>query len=292
MRTLRLTVPKPADEPKIDRFLAKNSPLSAERIASLLKLGAVKIRGKPAKPNRKLWGGEEIEVVLPPPRALPVQHGPLIPVLFQNDALLVIDKPAGITVEPERGQLSIVELLATQRPGFDVDGVAAPGVVHRLDRETSGCLVLAKTDDSARALRDAFEAKGVEKRYLALVEGTPPPKATLDQPYGRAEDDPRRYTTKLPSARRARLSFEVKEQLNGAALIEVALDTGRTHQIRVQLAEAGHPVIGDALYGRPSDLIPRFALHAHRLSIPALGVSCSAEPPADFAAALRRLRGE
>lgn len=289
-RALLLKVPKPVVDARIDRFLEKNSPLTAERIAYLLKTGGVKIRGKAVNPARKLWGGEEVEVLVPPPRTLPRMDGPNIPVLMENDRFIAIDKPSGITVEPERDQLSIVELLATQRKGFDVAGYAAPGVAHRLDKDTSGCLIFAKTDEAAAALKAAFEKKAVDKRYLAIVTGTPAKTATLEGPYGRSLEDPRRYTTKVKSARRARLTFEVVEQFKDAALLDVVLDTGRTHQIRVQLAEAGHGVLGDLLYGRASPLIQRFALHARLLEIPSLGVSVRAEPPADFEAVLQTLR--
>lgn len=290
MRTLRLTVPKPATDARIATFLAKHSTLGPERIDWLLKSGHVKIRGKAVTATRKLWGGEELEILVPPPRSVARMNGPQIPVLLENDRYIAVNKPSGITVEPERGQLSVVELLASQRSGFDVNGYEAPGVAHRLDKDTSGCLVFAKTDEAAFALKHAFENKAVDKRYLAIVLGIPPRTATLEAPYARDPADPRRYTTKVPSARRARLSYEVLEQFTDAALIDVVLDTGRTHQIRVQLADAGHGVLGDLLYSRASPLIRRFALHARLLEIPTLDIRVAAPAPEDFEAALTALR--
>jgi len=168
-----------------------------------------------------------------------------------------------------------------------------PGFPHRLDRDTSGALLLARHDRALAALRAAFEAGAVEKEYLVLVEGAPPDAGRLDTPYGRSPADPRRFTTRVASARRARLAFRVERRLRGAALLRVLLDTGRTHQIRVQLAEAGHPVLGDAVYGVRSEAIARQALHAERLAFPrpadGARVEVRAPVPDDLARALALL---
>jgi 23S rRNA pseudouridine1911/1915/1917 synthase len=263
----------------------------------------VRIRGKKCQPTRKLWGGEEVELELPPPRASPklTVQGPTLPVLYDDKAMVIVNKPPGLVVEPGGAEPSVVELLAAQRPPFNVEGVARPGVVHRLDRETSGCLVLARTDAAVAALNRAFQEKRIDKRYWTLVLGEPPEQARIEGPYGRDPKDPRKFTTRVRSARRATLSFEVRERLEGVTLLEVWLETGRTHQIRVQLSEAGYPVLGDAIYGpkearaHPAALaLGRHALHALRLTLPRPStgedVRIEAPLPEDFQRALTLAR--
>ncbi|MET0405288.1 MAG: RluA family pseudouridine synthase [Cystobacter sp.] len=301
-----LSVPREAAGTRLDKFLSAHVPgLSVERARGLIDQGQVRIRGKKCQPTRKLWGGEEIELSLPAPRTAAPRRfveGPPLPVLHDDAALLIVNKPAGLSVEPAGGNVpSVVECAAARLPPFDVEGQALPGVVHRLDRDTSGCLALARTDAAGAALERAFQEKQVEKRYWALVLGETPERERLEAPYGRDPRDPRRFTTKVRSARRAALSYEVRERLRGATLVEVALETGRTHQIRVQLAEAGHPVLADALYGPEQTRthpaareVGRHALHALRLSLPgpATGarVSVEAPLPEDFQRALALLR--
>ncbi|WNG24467.1 RluA family pseudouridine synthase [Cystobacter fuscus] len=300
MSLQKLTVPRDAAGARLDKFLVAHVPgLSLERARGLIEQGHVRIRGKKCQPTRKLWGGEEIELSRPEPRA-PARRfveGPELPVLHDDASWVVVNKPAGLSVEPAGGNVpSVVELVAARLPPFDVEGQALPGVVHRLDRDTSGCLALARTDAAAAALERAFQEKQVDKRYWALVLGETPERERLEGPYGRDPRDPRRFTTKVRSARRAALSYEVRERLRGATLVEVRLETGRTHQIRVQLAEAGHPVLADALYGPDetrthpaAGAVGRHALHALRLSLP--GVSVEAPLPGDFQRALALLRG-
>ncbi|MDY7228834.1 RluA family pseudouridine synthase [Hyalangium rubrum] len=299
-----LTVPREAAGERLDKHLSKSVPgLSLERARALIAQGHVRIRGKKCQPTRKLWGGEEIELERPPPRAAasPRVEGPALPVLHDDASMLIVNKPAGLVVEPGGAEASVVELLAAQRPPFDVEGVARPGVVHRLDRETSGCLALARTDAAVAALDRAFQEKRVDKRYWTLVLGEAPEQGRLEGPYGRDPKDPRKFTTRVRSARRAALSFEVRERLAGATLLEVKLETGRTHQIRVQLSEAGHPVLGDAIYGPvearmhpAAQALGRHALHALRLSLPSPltgePVRVEAPLPEDFQRALALLR--
>jgi 23S rRNA pseudouridine1911/1915/1917 synthase len=299
-----ITVPRDAAGERLDKHLSKHVPgLSLERARALIDQGQVRIRGKKCQPTRKLWGGEEIEIDRPPPRRPPRRsvEGPELPVLYDDEAMVIVNKPPGIVVEPGGSEASVVELLAARLPPFDVEGVAQPGVVHRLDRETSGCLVLARTDEAVAALDRAFQEKRVDKRYWTIVLGEAPEQGRLEGPYGRDPKDPRRFTTRVPSARRAALSFEVRERLRGATLLEVRLETGRTHQIRVQLSEAGHPVLGDTLYG-PAEVrshsaaraLGRQALHALHLSLPRPStgelVRVEAPLPEDFQRALALLR--
>ena len=286
----RLQVPRPAPA-RLDAFLASRLPgYSVEQLRGLIERGLVRIDGTLAKVRRRLHGGETVELELPAPKRLPPVEGPRLRALLSREDLLVIDKPAGIVVEPEPGQVSIRELAATQFDGFDVGGVAAPGIVHRLDKGTTGCLLLAKSDEAQAALTAAFRDHSVRKIYLALVQGRPPAEGHLDTPYGRDPRAPGRFTTRCASPRRARLSFRVEERWPShgdrpeAARLEVRLETGRTHQIRVQLSEAGFPLLGDALYGVSHPLIDRPALHAARLVVTGVGprVDCSSPLPDDL----------
>ncbi|MFE8595979.1 RluA family pseudouridine synthase [Archangium violaceum] len=309
MSSQKISVPREAAGERLDKFLSAHVPgLSLERARTLIEKGHVLIRGKKCQMSRKLWGGEEIELSRPPPRA-PTRaavsrsaEGPELPVLHDDASMVIVNKPADLVVEPAGGSVpSVVELLAARLPPFDVEGVAQPGVVHRLDRETSGCLVLARTDEAVAALDRAFQEKRVDKRYWAIVLGETPERDRLEGPYGRDPRNPRLFTAKVHSARRAALSYEVRERLKGATLVEVKLETGRTHQIRVQMSEAGYPVLADSLYG-PEEArkhpaakeIGRHALHAVRLSLPspATGsvVSVEAPLPEDFQRALTMLR--
>lgn len=304
MATITHTVPRSARGELLEKWLAKNVPgLALDRARALLDGGHVQMRGKVVNAGRRLWGGEEIVLTPPAPRppAFPTS-GPAVPVLHDDEALVVIDKPAGLTVEPEGALPSVVGVLSAQLGGFDVQGVAAPGVVHRLDRRTTGCLALAKTDAAVAALQQAFAGKRIDKRYLVVVLGEPPDTMRLDTPYNRDPEEPRRYTTRHPSPRRAVLSFDVRERFADAALLEVQLETGRTHQIRVQLTEAGFPVLGDPIYGEmgarthpAAKALGRQALHAWRLALPhpTSGVELRFEAPIprDFDEALRTLRG-
>jgi 23S rRNA pseudouridine1911/1915/1917 synthase len=285
-------VPREAAGERLDRFLARALALPLDRARRLVEAGEVRIRGKACSPVRKLFGGEELELRRPPPAA-EAAIGPALPVLYDDADCLVVDKPAGLAVEPAAPSAPAVTSAARRLGAFHVDGRATPGLPHRLDAGTTGVLLLARHDRALAALRAAFEAGAVEKRYLVLVAGAPPDAGALDTPYGRDPADPRRFTTRAPSARRARLTFCATARLAGAALLEVLLDTGRTHQIRVQLAEAGWPVLGDAVYGVPSPAIARQALHAHRLAFPrpsdGARVEVEAPPPADLRAAIAAL---
>jgi 23S rRNA pseudouridine1911/1915/1917 synthase len=290
-------VPRGAPQ-RLDAFLARALPsLPAARVQQLLRDGKVRVDGTRAKPLRRLHGGEMVELELPPPRPVTPVAGPALRALYEDDAVLVVDKPAGLVVEPGADPRSLIAVAAGQFTGFDVGGLAAPGIAHRLDKDTTGCLALAKTDEALAALLLAFEEKRVDKRYVALVLGAPPDQGAFDTPYAKHPGDPRRYTTRVDSPRRARLRFTTRARLGELALLDVELDTGRTHQIRVQLSEAGFPVAGDATYGHPhpvGDTLGRVALHAARLRIDGVAnvpIDVEAALPPDLAALLARLRG-
>jgi 23S rRNA pseudouridine1911/1915/1917 synthase len=290
----RIVVARDRAGERLDRFLSRELAIPVERARALASQGRVRIRGRECSPLRKLFGGEEIVVERPAPRR-EAAVGPALEVLHDDADCLVVSKPPGLPVEPARPGAPSAIGAAARLGRFDVAGRAAPGLPHRIDRDTSGCLLLARTDRALAALKRAFEEGTVEKSYLALVAGAPPDAGALDTAYGRSPSDPRRFTTCLSSPRRARLSWTVERRLRDGALLRVVLDTGRTHQIRVQLAEAGYPVLGDAIYGRPSEAIARQALHAERLAFPrpsdGARVEVSAPLPGDLARAIAALSG-
>jgi 23S rRNA pseudouridine1911/1915/1917 synthase len=238
-------------------------------------------------------------VRIPPPQPLDVEPEAIpLRIVYEDQDLLVVDKPAGLTVHPAPGHRShtlVNALLAHCRDLSGVGGVLRPGIVHRLDRDTSGLLLVAKNDRAHAGLSKQLKERTVEKRYLALVRGR------LEQREGVIEGaigrDPRnrKRMAIVEGGRPARTAYRVREHLEGMTLVEVAPSTGRTHQIRVHFAAAGHPIVGDALYGKPSALVGRQFLHAYRLAFrhPRDGRSLAFESPlpADLEEALSRAAG-
>jgi 23S rRNA pseudouridine1911/1915/1917 synthase len=215
---------------------------------------------------------------------------------------VVVDKPAGLVVHPAAGHARgtlVNALLHHVKDLSGVGGVLRPGIVHRLDRETSGCLVVAKTDRALRALQRSFQAREVEKTYLALVHGHPRASGRLETLHGRHPRDRKRFTGRLQRGKPAVTAWTVRTLLHRAALLEVSLETGRTHQIRVHLSELGHPLLGDALYGGKGKGDARVkavqsrrqALHARWLPHPGMagGSGVEAPVPIDLAEALAAL---
>jgi 23S rRNA pseudouridine1911/1915/1917 synthase len=298
---------------RLDVALARLAPdLTRSRVQRLVEGGRVRLAGKAAKASARLRGGEPVEVELEPPEpsgAVP-QDLPLA-VLHEDRDLVVLDKAAGMVVHPARGtpHSTVVNALL-HRLGAG-GGLPRLGLVHRLDKDTSGCLVVARTEAALRALQAQWKGRTVEKTYLALCHGALPDAGRLDTPYGRHPRDRTRYTGRLrTSERRAVTEWRVVERFGRAAtLAEVTLHTGRTHQIRVHLAEAGHPLLADAVYGgtrrearepggaaaRAAAAIGRQALHAARLAFdhPRTGrrLVLEAPLPGDFRRALEVLRG-
>jgi len=257
--------------------------LSRARVQRLLAEGHVLVDGRPAKAAARLRGNERIAVEVPDPEPSGVMPQDLpLAVLHEDRDLLVLDKRAGMVVHPARGSPhSTVVNALLHRLGGDAAGGDRLGLVHRLDKETSGCLVVARTEAALADLQAQFQARTVEKVYLALVHGRLPEEGRLETPYGRHPRDRKRFTSREGS-RRALTEWRVRERFGDrATLAEVTLHTGRTHQIRVHLSEAGHPVMADAAYGgtrREGRLVPddpvrlaatavgRQALHAWKLS--------------------------
>jgi 23S rRNA pseudouridine1911/1915/1917 synthase len=294
-----LHVPDEAAGTRLDRFLA--APLgSRARAQALIDAGRVLVDGS-VRPKRHLVAaGEAIEVDDAIAESEPVPHEPArFEVAYEDEHLLVVDKPAGVVVHPARGHSAgtLAQALAGRAAGGEEPWRA--GIVHRLDRETSGLLVVAKSDSVHRALKALLAQRRLRREYLALVDGHPPARTgTIDAPIGRHRRDRKLMSIDSDEPREARTHFEIEQMLPAAALLRVVLETGRTHQIRVHLAAIGHPVCGDPQYGTKGRYgLERQFLHATRLAFvhPVTGaeVDVSSPLPADLAAALARAtRGE
>ncbi|HXA53751.1 MAG TPA: RluA family pseudouridine synthase [Solirubrobacteraceae bacterium] len=221
-------------------------------------------------------------------------------IAYEDEHLLVIDKPAGLVVHPARGHRegTLSQLLVGVPGGGGMGGdPQRPGIVHRLDRDTSGLLVVARSEEAHRLLQQALAARRIEREYLALVEGRPPARSgTIEAPIGRDPQVRTRMAVGGNFPRQARTHFTLERTLPAHSLLRVRLDTGRTHQIRVHMRAIGHPVAGDPEYGTAGTLgLERQFLHATRLSLPhpitAAALEVRSPLPADLAAALRRAGG-
>jgi 23S rRNA pseudouridine1911/1915/1917 synthase len=301
---------------RVDRALVRLLPdVSRATIQRWMAEGRVLVAGKPCRPRDLVRSGSVIEVDPGPSPASRAEPDPSVDVqvLYEDAELVVVNKPAGLVVHPARGhrQGTLVNgLLAL--PGFapapaderDRTGALRPGIVHRIDKDTSGILVVAKTERAREALKAELSAHTVERRYLALTLGVPSAR-TIKTAYGRDRRSRLRFTSKVREGKPAVTHLRVLESFGGrAALVECRLETGRTHQIRVHLSErAGAPLLGDALYGRTpaaADLaavaaaLGRQALHAAALGFvhPATEKTLrfEVEPPDDFRSALDALR--
>jgi 23S rRNA pseudouridine1911/1915/1917 synthase len=287
-----LTVDETAAGWRLDRWLARELPeQSRSRLQSLIEAGAVLLEGRPARASSRLRTGQEVVVRIPEPRpAAPRPEDIPLTVVHEDDRLLVIEKPAGLVVHPGAGRAEgtlVNALLHHVRDLSGIGGELRPGIVHRLDKGTSGLMVVAKDDATHRDLARQFAGRTVEKEYLAIVLGVPRArKGVIDSPIGRDPIHRKKMSVRARRARPARSDYEVVEALDGAALVRVRIHTGRTHQVRVHLASIGYPLAGDALYGgrrTPPSRLPssrqalrafdRPALHAARLAFdhPATG---------------------
>ncbi len=261
---------------RLDVALAEVEPkLSRAAARRLIAQGAITVSGSTAKPAHRLRVGEHVRVDLPDPVPDRVAPEPLpLEVVYEDSQLIVIDKPAGMVVHPAAGHREgtlVNALLYHCRELAGIGGVLRPGIVHRLDKGTSGLLVVAKTELAHRELSQQFRARSVERTYRALVRGRPrADRGSIDAPIGRHPSDRKRFSTRARVARRAVTHWWVEERFQEITLIRVRLETGRTHQIRVHLASVGLPIAGDRVYGggrrASAELgLARQALHAASL---------------------------
>ena len=292
-----LRVPEDAAGSRLDRFLAGLGEVGSRAAAErLIESGDVTVDGGSVRKSLRLSAGQTVAFPEPEPVATalePVELG--IPVLYRDDHLLVVDKPAGLLVHPVPGFSgpTLVHGLLQELGG---EGIR-PGIVHRLDRDTSGLLVVARDDRTLARLQSLLRRRRVSRSYAALVRGRPASRrGTIEAPIGRDRRDPTRVSLDSEVARPAVTHFSVEELLPEHTLLEVELETGRTHQIRVHLAAIGLPVVGDQIYGHGSELgLDRQFLHAKRLRLPhpetGEEIDVSSPLPPDLEAALAAARG-
>jgi 23S rRNA pseudouridine1911/1915/1917 synthase len=290
-------VPQEAAGDRLDVFLAEvvGTRTKAQR---LIEAGLVRVDGTPKPKRHVLSGGEIITYTEPEPAPRPDVPPAQFRIAYEDEHLFVIDKPAGVVVHPGRGhdQGTLVQALAGRVAGGP--DPARPGVVHRLDRDTSGLLLLARDETTHAALQAALREREITREYLALVEGRPPARrGTIDAPLGRDRRVRTRISSDTDDPHHAVTHFETERALTDDTLLRVRLETGRTHQIRAHLLAIGHPVAGDPEYGgKPRYGLQRQFLHATRLAFthPVTGEALELEAPLpeDLVRALRQASGE
>ncbi len=320
-KTVTLTVPSSMKSRRLDTFLASQPSLSLTRTKAqkLIAEGLVLVDGKAVAKNYPLKGGEHISVTIPPPPKVDLAPEDIpLEIVFEDEFLAVVNKPAGLVTHPGAGNYSgtlvnaLIHHFGTLAHG---SGVERPGIVHRLDKDTSGLIVVAKTDETYLALQQQMQERKINRTYLALICGhMPSDEGTIELPIGRSPKDRKKMAVVSVGSRQAKTSYTVKRRFRTYDLLAVRLHTGRTHQIRVHFSHVGHPVFGDPEYGgrnkwhrgifgperrfarRLLGLIDRQALHAYKLefthphSKEPLSFQCPL--PADFARLLQVLEEE
>lgn len=277
-----------AELPRLDVALAAREGITRHAARTLIDAGLVTVNGRMARPGQRI---SEVDRVLvsraqPGERRLrvPAASPPRLDIVYEDDALAVIDKPAGLVVHPAPGHHgdTVADALRARGDTWSLlGGDERAGIVHRLDRDTSGLLVVARTESAHRALAEQLRDRTLVREYWALVHGGfREDTGTIDAPVARDPRDRKRMAV-VDHGRAAVTDFEVIERLGDVSVVRVRLRTGRTHQIRVHFAYIQRPVVGDAVYGRADRTLPRPALHASRLSFvhPSTGVTCSFESP-------------
>jgi 23S rRNA pseudouridine1911/1915/1917 synthase len=287
------------DGERLDVFVTRRLPsLTRSRVQRLIEEGSVQVAGQRAKSSLRLDEGAAVTVEVPPlaeaeaqPEAIPLD------ILYEDSDLLVVIKPPGMTVHPSPWHTTstlVNAVLAHCSDLSGIGGVARPGIVHRLDRDTSGVILVAKNDAAHNGLAKQLKERSVQKTYVALVEGTPrPPEGIIDAPIARDPRNRKRMTI-VEGGRESETAYRVLERFRGYSLVEVRPKTGRTHQIRVHLTAIGHPIVGDRLYGKASPFVSRQFLHAQRIAFthPRTGAPMEFEAPlpADLTRALESAR--
>jgi len=283
---------------RLDQFLAKRLPeFSRSRLQQLIRDGFVRLNNSTSRPRQIVRGGDKIELTEPPLEKIETLPEPIpLEILFEDDDLIVINKPAGLVVHPGAGhrEHTLVNALLNHCATLSgIGGKERPGIVHRIDKETSGCLVVAKNDATHRDLSRQFAARTVEKIYLALVAGKlRKPAGVIEERIGRHPVHRKQMSAIALRGRAAKTEYRVVRSSDRATLVECRLHSGRTHQIRVHLHHLGHPVLGDKVYApRLAKDFPRQMLHAWNLGFRHPGTeewkNFEAPLPDDFAAAIK-----
>jgi 23S rRNA pseudouridine1911/1915/1917 synthase len=298
---------------RLDQFLAETDlNLSRSQAKRLIEEELILLNGKPTKPSAHVKAGDQISGTLPSPKPLSLEPESLpLAILYEDPSIIVVDKPAGMVVHPAPGNSSgtlVNALLHHCKDLAGINGVLRPGIVHRLDKETSGVMIVAKNDEAYQQLAKQFKNRTIEKVYLAIARGKfSQEEGSIDLSIGRHPSERKRMSTRTRRGRPAVTRWKVIERFNGLTLLEIFPKTGRTHQIRVHLSAMGHPLLGDPLYGKKGGgqdpmikeclrMLNRQALHAHRLGLihPRTGerIEFTAPLPEDIREVLEWLRSQ
>jgi 23S rRNA pseudouridine1911/1915/1917 synthase len=293
-----LTVDSPGS--RLDTYVAEQCQISRAYAQKLIDQGQVTINGQHAKASHRLDAGDRVVATIPSPSpiSLTAEDIPL-KVVYEDNDIIVVDKPAGLLVHPVAGQYTgtLVNALLARCPDLGgIDGSLRPGIVHRLDKYTSGLMVVAKNDAAQASLSRQIKQRSITKGYLALVTGClSPERGAIEGPIGRHPNDRKRMAV-VTGGREARTQYQVIKYPDGYTLLEAMPETGRTHQIRVHFSAIGHPVFGDPVYGKKSPLLGRQFLHAHRLGfkLPSSGeyVEFRSELPPELDKVLRQMSAD
>jgi 23S rRNA pseudouridine1911/1915/1917 synthase len=286
---------------RVDKYIAEHLPdLSRSLVQRLIREGRVTVNGAETKASYRVEGGDEIIVRVPPPEATELEPEPIpLDVVYEDEDLIVINKPAGLVVHPSHGhrKSTLVNAILAHCPDLaGINGTLRPGIVHRLDKDTSGLIIVAKNDAAQQSLQRQFKRREVKKTYLALVEGRlEPERGLIEAPVGRDPHHRKRMAVVARGGREARTEYRVLETLADHTLVEVHPLTGRTHQVRVHFASLGHPLVGDPVYGfrRQRLGLGRQFLHAWKLGfhLPSSGrpIDLTAKLPHDLRRVLEQL---
>ncbi|MDP3790135.1 MAG: RluA family pseudouridine synthase [Candidatus Omnitrophota bacterium] len=274
MENYTFTVDAGAADVRLDKYLVERFPkdISRTRIQRLVTDKKVLVNGAPRKSHYKLEGGDFIEVEMAKPRKLDLKAEDIpLTIIYEDDRLIVVDKPAGMVAHPAPGNYSgtLVNALLYHTGKLSPSQEMKPGIVHRLDKDTSGLIIVAKDEAAHSFLARQFNKRTTDKRYIAVVDGVVElDNGIIDEPIGRHPRDRKKMAVRLSEGRSAVTRYKVLERFKSSTLLEIKPETGRTHQIRVHMAYVGHPVIGDSTYGthKAADLIRRQALHAASIS--------------------------
>jgi 23S rRNA pseudouridine1911/1915/1917 synthase len=291
---------------RLDRYLAEQLPdLSRSRLQKLIEQGQVGVNGQICTSKKVIvQPGDRVHLSIPDAQPLDLQPEAIpLDILYEDDELLVVNKPSGLVVHPAPGHESgtlVHALLSHCDRLAGIGGIQRPGIVHRLDKDTSGAIAIAKTDHAHQHLQAQLKAKTAQREYLAIVYGAPATESgTIDLPIGRSPTDRKKMAivTETKSGRRAVTHWRVRERLGNYTLMQFQLETGRTHQIRVHTTQMGHPIVGDPLYGSGRTVgvnLMGQALHAWKLKFqhPSTGelIETTAPPPAEFLTLLQVIR--
>ena len=297
--TVTLSVPEAAFGTRLDKYISDNTALTRSAVQNLIENGAVLADGKCAAKNLKLRGGESIFVEIPEPEPMDaVPEDIPLDIVYEDDDLLVVNKPKGMVVHPAHGNYTgtLVNALLYHCGNSlsGINGVIRPGIVHRIDKNTSGLLIVAKNDAAHLKLAEQIKAHSFTREYEAVVTGSMKVQSgTVDAPIGRHKTDRKKMRVTTENSRNAVTHYEVLRQYGGYAHLRLRLETGRTHQIRVHMAYIGHPVLGDDVYGKPYKGLEGQCLHARKIGFihPSTGqyMEFSSELPEYFQAVLRKL---